>query len=584
LSGDACIVNPNPQGLTCADPIPLQLGHQVIQGTTVGAQNNTSGHCGGQGRERVYAITLTEKAKLTAVADGFDAVLYLRQVCGDPSTELACNDDARSVKQLSSITAQIQAGSYFLFVDSYSDPGSYTLTVDIQSDPCAGDPCPGLPECAPSTDWSSYECVCGAGTVAYEDTCVVDPCTPNPCLDAVEFQTRCEAQLPSSYTCACAVGYIEDPENGGCMMDPDANEWAFFVFLNGDNNLESDAWDDLAEMETAGSTPFVHIVVLLDTYSGSANKLYVTQDGHETVESMGEIDMSDWRELGDFGAWAVQNYPARHVALIMWDHGAGWEKRGAPAHPLLKGFSNDDHGQADEISVSNGDYARALAQITAARGSKLDIVGFDACLMGMWEVAEASAPYADVLVASQETEPASGWAYHNFLPGLIANPQSISPQDLGRSIVDAYYNESSDNSTLAVIDLTTMDALATSMTTFANALMTISDQYSRINTLRTNAQNFYYFDEFRDIKHFAQLVGADSQIPGRVASTAQGLVTQLGNTILYSRAHSSHPDATGLSVFFPGTNDWNSNYIGSGAVWSVRTTWDDFLLDFTGGK
>ena len=47
----------------------------------------------------------------------------------------------------------------------------------------------------------------------------------------------------------------------------------------------------------------------------------------------------------------------------------------------------------------------ALSQIKDVLGQKIDLVGMDACLMAMVEVAYEIKDYVNILVASQETEP-----------------------------------------------------------------------------------------------------------------------------------------------------------------------------------
>lgn len=42
---------------------------------------------------------------------------------------------------------------------------------------------------------------------------------------------------------------------------------------------------------------------------------------------------------------------------------------------------------------------------------KLDIIGFDACLMSMHEVGAVLAPYAKYLLGSELLEPGTGWDY-----------------------------------------------------------------------------------------------------------------------------------------------------------------------------
>src|SRR5689334_4459248 len=78
-------------------------------------------------------------------------------------------------------------------------------------------------------------------------------------------------------------------------------------------------------------------------------------------------------ELVGFVSWAVQNYPAKKYALILSDHGGGW----------TGGFSDLNSDSAltftqivDSISEVQGGMG----------GQKFEIIGFDACLMGMIEV------------------------------------------------------------------------------------------------------------------------------------------------------------------------------------------------------
>ncbi|MBW2701877.1 MAG: hypothetical protein JRF33_13760 [Deltaproteobacteria bacterium] len=582
-----CILDPNPHGESCADVMPLSGNSGMVAGSSATAADDATGSCAGGGPDRVYGMTLDERSLVVLDLDGLgntDTVLHVRSVCDSAASEVACDDDGGSGLS-SALTLILDAGAYFIWADSYSEGGDYELTYSMNPDPCADEEvvCPGNPICEAWTDWSGYDCVCGAGMLPFGNDCVPDPCVDGVCQD-IEHRNRCvpnEADGYATYFCECNAGYIDDLDNPpACIMDPDANDWAFIVFLNADNNLESDGYDDVDEMTVAGSTAHVHIVTLFDTLygdNGDARILYIEQGGTTLVENWNEVDMSDWRTLRDFGVWAVEHYPARHYAMIMWDHGDGW--KAAPKNPLLKGFSNDDSGTAGEISISNGDYASAMAGIVAAAGTKLDIVGFDACLMGMWEVAEASAPYANYLVASSETEPVAGWPYHEFLPGLVAD-YNMAAADLGISIVDAYSNESSDNSTLAVTDLNSMDDLAVAMDAFASELMNNTGLYGTISSVRSNTQSFT-FSEFKDLQGFAEGVAVMSTAPAALQQAAQALVDQLEVTIVYSRAQSGYSGSNGLSIYFPSSSDsMDPAYRDSGAIWT-RTMWDEFLVSFT---
>lgn len=580
LENGVCVVDENPTGNSCDDPIPLDISVAgSVSGTTMGASSNYNGTCSEeQAEERVYAFHLDAKHKYTLKMNGFDTLMYLRTTCDNSSTEVACNDD--DFQYNAGLSGTLDSGTYYVFADGYEDAGNYTLVYDFIRDPCANGPCSGVLECVPSSNWKDYTCVCPEGYLPYDGNCVDDPCEPNNCTEA--HKTKCEPDLPGNYVCQCEFGYVDDGE-GGCEIDPDANEWTFMVFLNADNNLEDDGYSDVEEMQEGGSNVYVNIVSLFDTYSGDANYIYIEEGKYSVVENLGEVDMSDYQVLADFGKWAIENYPARHYALVLWDHGDGWTKKSSfNSSYLVKGFSNDDHGAKGEISIARGDYANAMQQISNALGQKLDLVGFDACLMGMWEVAEASAPYADYLVASSETEPVWGWDYTGFIPLLVNNPTETSALDLAKNIVDSYYSYNTDNATLAVSNLGTMNALATDVTNLANSLMNHSDLYGEIETIRSNTQNFYHINEFRDLYHFAKLLTEWDSVPSDIETAAQNLMDQLDVTVAYSKAQSSHPNSYGLAIYFPQKgSSFNELYRDEGAVWSTRTTWDEFVEDFT---
>src|SRR5204862_7720054 len=79
-------------------------------------------------------------------------------------------------------------------------------------------------------------------------------------------------------------------------------------------------------------------------------------------------------------------------------------ERGGPA----RGYGYDDTSGAflDDIELPC-----ALRDVPAALGQPLDLLGFDACLMGMVEVAFQLRGTARVLVGSQLVEPGDGWSY-----------------------------------------------------------------------------------------------------------------------------------------------------------------------------
>jgi len=219
-----------------------------------------------------------------------------------------------------------------------------------------------------------------------------------------------------------------------------AANWTFMVYLDGDNNLEDSAIDDLNEMELAGSTDEVNIIVLLDLLEENGSWVYyVTHDEDmDTINSsviltLSEANMGDPETLIWFANWSVSNYPAENYALVLWNHGSGWKLRVPPTKGVCWDHTNgNDHLTSPELQY-------ALSSIQSLIGRDLDIIGFDACLMGMEEIDYLinASMYSAIRVGSEEIEPGEGWPYDNILINLTAN-SSMTPEELGEEIVRDY--------------------------------------------------------------------------------------------------------------------------------------------------
>ena len=151
--------------------------------------------------------------------------------------------------------------------------------------------------------------------------------------------------------------------------------------------------------------------------------------------------MADPQVLADFVARGLHDHPADHYALILWDHGS------------IAGVGSDE-SSGQGISVP--DIAAAVrAGLDAAGLARLDILGFDACLMGAFEVASAMPGLASYMVASEEVEPNDGWDYSAF-DLIAAQPDTVTVRGLGEEIVSRYVATSGASDptvTMSLIDL-----------------------------------------------------------------------------------------------------------------------------------
>lgn len=385
----------------------------------------------------------------------------------------------------------------------------------------------------------------------------------------------------------------------GCFLFPPIDktaEWTVMVYLDADNNLESAGIDDINEMEMVGSTSEVNIVVQVDrvpysvlassnqgyaddTSNGNwttTRRYYVTQDSDPVLINsplkidLGELNMGDPQTLVDFANWAANNYPAKKYLLVIWNHGGGFRSLN-----LAKDIAWDDTNGGDKITMP--ELEDALSMISAQIGKNIDIVGMDACLMAMTEVAYQIKDYADILVTSEESEPEGGWPYDTILSQLVSNPL-MSPEELATDIVDKYiYFYPFSNVTQSAIDLSYMDTLAGQLSNLALAVM--SDTLTPKN-IYINAAYYsqYYGDpDFIDLYDFCnQLLAYSNSL--EVKNIALNIQQTLNYAVIKSGySGGSVSGSKGLSIYFPWYYAYNSNKYNS-TNFAQDTFWDEMLL------
>jgi clostripain len=414
--------------------------------------------------------------------------------------------------------------------------------------------------------------------------------------------------------------------------------WTIMLYQDADDQvLEEDIFTDLNEAEMIGSTDKVNIVAQIDRYKGGfkgkqnfsgAKRFYLTQDddldviNSEELQDLGEINMADGDNLVDFAVWAIKSYPSDNYVLILSDHGSGWPG----------GWSdNDSDSHPDDIQIDGFDdmiylneMDEAFAAITEKTGiDKLDIIGFDACLMGSLEVLASTAPYARYAVLSQETEPAMGWAYSAFLSKLGKNPEQDA-SDLAKSIVTTYIQEDmiivndaaraayiektyedtgaisvsqlvaeeSKMVTLAAIDLSQIPVVMTSLDELVQAMSKINQKIVAGSRSHTRAYESVFGEEYPspyiDLGNFAKLIQKESTSE-RVGTAAQKVITAVKNAVIAEKHGPSQKGATGISIYFPVSKLFNAagsdypTYTQTANRFTGESLWDDYLtFHYTG--
>ena len=287
--------------------------------------------------------------------------------------------------------------------------------------------------------------------------------------------------------------------------------YTLMIYIVG-SDLESGdgaASSDLKEIASATSGTNLNIIV----QTGGTKRWWVSGIGAGKVQrweirdgkmmqlaDLGRTNMASPDTLYDFIKFASSNYPANRYSLILWDHGGG----------SVAGYGWDEVYSSQHLDLSG------INKALAASGIKFDFVGFDACLMGSVEVAYMLEPYADYLIASEETEPSSGWYYTKFVSAL-ANDTSIDTVELGKIIIDSFSRTVTKSDTLSIVSLREIDYVYAALCNYmANASKELQTNYSTISnalasTVTFSGGNYDMFD-LLDITNNCDIEGEDELI------------------------------------------------------------------------
>jgi len=358
--------------------------------------------------------------------------------------------------------------------------------------------------------------------------------------------------------------------------------WTYLVYLDGDNNL--DTWGDYSlNLMKNGVTDDanVNVIVLYDHYGSGAHLLQVTSSGITTLSDYGEPDMANPAVLQSFLSWGVQNYPAEHYAVVLWDHGGGWKD------VIYDATSND------RMLIS--DLNNAMMAVTSSLNRKFDVTIFDACLMSMAEVADQLRPVTNYLVASEQSVQDKGFPYDAMLQQLSAQ-SSMDSWAYSKLIADDYYSfyiNTHGKSVLSVsaIDENKLPGLVSAVDNLSATLIAnMATYHGQVESARSNAQHqiegingeFWYVD----LHDFADQIAFRIN-DATIDSQAAAVSASVESTLYERHSHNLDGKAYGIAINFPPNlsrymdkNNLAQNYQGVNLVFTEETHWDEMLLEY----
>lgn len=247
--------------------------------------------------------------------------------------------------------------------------------------------------------------------------------------------------------------------------------------------------------------------------------------------------------LTQYLGFVAQHFPNKSERFVVfWDHGGSYD-----------GFGNDENFNMRPLKLPE------IAQSLAASGlPKIDLLGFDACLMASMETVRYVAPYAKEMVASEELEPGHGWDYRYVGAAMANSPDMTS---LATGLVDNFVDSANhpypaDGKTLSVLSLDQAPAALAAMDqyAFAYAAGVRSNDFSNaLVQAVTAAREFGAGGEGRTAVDLIDFVSRTT-VTSNGGLPAGALVSQLQSFVLYSKEDGTRPGSQGVSIVPPDKN------------------------------
>ncbi|HEY6252125.1 MAG TPA: clostripain-related cysteine peptidase [Candidatus Angelobacter sp.] len=238
--------------------------------------------------------------------------------------------------------------------------------------------------------------------------------------------------------------------------------------------------------------------------------------------------------------------------------------------------------------MTNAQLKMALRRAVRKIGSKIDILGMDACNMNMIEIGYELRDSVSLMVASQDDIPDASWPYDRIL-NQLAEQQNLTAKELAagtaEKYVEAYQDYGDQPVTLSVLDLEfcpEIEDLVMKLTAaLEKAAKTFKGQQA-ISDARRQVRSFGQ-DQFVDLIHFCQLLTKGTSSLADLADKA--LAPLEFPFILADQASTSEENCNGTSIYFPQSTPSKASHLETLRLYAdldfaKMTAWGDFLTRF----
>ena len=332
-------------------------------------------------------------------------------------------------------------------------------------------------------------------------------------------------------------------------------ELTVLVYICGTDleSKEGEASGDIREMISSGIGSSGAVTVLLATGGASRWNGYpfstrsvqysrLDSGGPVILKDTGKASMGDAGTLSAFLRFGISAAPAKRYIMVLWDHGGG---------PVY-GLCNDENYRDESLSLE--ELKTGLSG--GLQGKKLDVIGFDCCLMNCVDLCSDLYGLADYSVLSQELVSGTGLNYDGWMKPIRDNP-GLSSERIAMLMAETYLKENTGGrggtaATMTVVDSGRMPDVMRAANAFSAALREqIHTNLAGVVRLRNRLTSFGEFADYdaSDLVDVSDMCDAFSALLPKESAELKQAAEQ---AVCYHCASSDIAGyAHGMSFFLP---------------------------------
>ncbi len=405
------------------------------------------------------------------------------------------------------------------------------------------------------------------------------------------------------------------------------SKWAIGIYMQAEGSLSKPAaaaLDSLISILTQKNGDGLQVFVEVHLSDGATRYKAGTLGLHELTK---KCSLDPYTSLQEFCTWFFESTDAEHTMLILSGHGSGilqptynarlnrwlYEPDEGDSYyadyrmrknllfsdmvlaccnhkALFLGTVIDQRG-AEQWNTGQPISSSQLSEIltNALQGRKIDIIGFDACHMGMIEIAHDLRSCARLMIGSQDCEENDGWDYGELINAVERNN---SPFLVARDIVYSYEKNQRSKQhsifSLSACDLSLVDEFMRSLHEVVrhthDCLKVYKNEFHDLLCLvRQKNQRFCFIPMYADLYAFFNALYEEVSVletSDELELLNKSLLVSIElhqRMIIASTAGASCPSAHGCSIYFP-FNHCDTSYTKN--LYAQSSGWDSFLEAF----